>query len=233
LYQNSMLPGSGEYCLSEILTAGAFAKVPLVHRIPEIASNKEGGEDGMEVHMVYGQRDWMDWRGGVEVQRSCHEKRLQWERNREQSKLEDKQQLLNLNEIGSGKTTAQNNTNSNNGPPPRIFVHGVKDASHLLMLDNFEEFNSAIIVAAGEEESLPSNMPRPIEVVCDEILSSEVSFRGSNKQSASGQSNVVGEEGAAAFFHGPRWNRDPQEKMQEADGTSRSEEKKVEEERLS
>ena len=41
LYQNSMLPGSGECCLSEILTAGAFAKIPLVHRIPDIVQTAE------------------------------------------------------------------------------------------------------------------------------------------------------------------------------------------------
>ena len=42
LYQNSMLPGSGECCLSEILTAGAFAKIPLVHRIPNIMQTADG-----------------------------------------------------------------------------------------------------------------------------------------------------------------------------------------------
>ena len=36
LYQNSMLPGSGEYCLGEILTAGAYARMPLVDRIPDL-----------------------------------------------------------------------------------------------------------------------------------------------------------------------------------------------------
>merc|ERR1719203_1940259 len=77
LYQNSMLPGSGEHCLSEILTAGAFAKIPLADRIPRIESDDE---DGMEVHMVYGERDWMDWRGGIEAQRSCHNERAERER---------------------------------------------------------------------------------------------------------------------------------------------------------
>jgi cardiolipin-specific phospholipase len=94
LYQNSMLPGSGEYCLGEILTAGAYARMPLVDRIPDL-----GGGGSMEVHAIYGQRDWMDYRGGIDAD--------------------------------------------------GVFVHGVRDAGHLLMLDNCSGFNDAVLAAVG------------------------------------------------------------------------------------
>lgn len=209
LYQNSMLPGSGEYCLNEILTAGAFAKIPLVHRIPNIkmmSAADDGNsdvdqEEGMEVHMIYGQNDWMDFRGGLETQRVCHQKRLEWDqmKNQEQQQQKNEQQSL------------MNNTN--NCPPPRVHVHGVKDASHLLMLDNYQEFNAALIIASGGEEKLPLNAPRPLEFACDEVVSSR-STETSSFWTRSKRSIVVGEEGAAEFFRGPRWNRKSKQESQ-------------------
>ena len=180
LYHNSMLPGSGEFCLSEILDAGAMGKIPLVHRIPELVTNSTSSEDGMEVHMVYGQNDWMSYRGGLDTQRFCYTKRLQWEEENSQKK---------------------NNGNSiRKMPPPRVYVHGVKDASHLLMLDNYQEFNAALIIASGQDEKdLPPEMPRPTEFVCNELLN--------DRSRSLGKSNVVGEEGASVFFKGARWNR--------------------------
>ena len=204
LYQNSMLPGSGECCLNEILTAGAFAKIPLVNRIPDI---KTDNGEGMEVHMVYGQRDWMDFRGGLEVQRLSYKKRVEWERDQEQLKQERKQQ---------SDTTANSSS-----PPPRIFVHGVQDASHLLMLDNSQGFNAALIIASGGEAKMPPNMPLPVEFVCDE-------FAQSASYESRSMRDVVGEEGAAEFFRGPRWDRGRKQEGQEAD-TGSLEEKKVEE----
>ena len=179
LYHNSMLPGSGEFCLSDILHAGAMAKIPLVHRIPELVTNSSS-EDGMEVHMVYGQNDWMSYLGGLDTQRFCYTKRLQWE-----------------------EENSQENSNGNNSiskmPPPRVYVYGVKDASHLLMLDNYQEFNAALILASGQDEKdLPLEMPRPTEFVCNELL---------NDSRTLGKRNVVGEEGAAVFFKGARWKR--------------------------
>lgn len=168
LYQNSMLPGSGECCLSDILTAGAFAKIPLVHRIPKLQS-------GMEVHCIYGQNDWMDYKGGLDVQRLCHEKQ---------------------------------NKSNNASPPPSVYVHGVKDASHLLMLDNYEEFNAAIIIASGNGDNLPSSMPRPMQFVCDEVLeSSTSSAAAASSRSMSINNTVLGEQRAAEFFRGPTYRK--------------------------
>jgi cardiolipin-specific phospholipase len=207
LYQNSMLPGSGECCLSEILTAGAFAKIPLVHRIPNIKSaghdSQCGGDDGLEVHMIYGQNDWMSYEGGLSAQRLCNEKRLQWEQQKE------------------NKSSA----------PPKVFVHGVKDASHLLMLDNYQEFNAAMIIAAGGEADLPSNMPRPVEFVCDEIASAATS--GSANYVQRNKNVIQGEKDAASFFRGPRWNRGQKEAKEENVNKERSfEEKKLEDQQL-
>jgi cardiolipin-specific phospholipase len=163
LYQNTMLPGSGEDCLTDILHANAFAKMPLEHRIPALRSD-------MEVHMVYGQHDWMDWRGGIETQRTCHKQREEWER---------------------GRTSA---VVDGSGPPPRVFVHGVKDAGHLLMLDNYQEFNAALITAAGGKEGLPTGTPSPAQFVCDEVARSTAPSRSVR--------DAGGEEAAAAFFRG-------------------------------
>lgn len=55
------LPGSGEYCLHEILKVGAYARAPLVDRIPNL---RVGGGVGF----VYGSHDWMDVDGGLQVQ---------------------------------------------------------------------------------------------------------------------------------------------------------------------
>merc|ERR1711976_82326 len=62
-----MLPGSGEHCLSRILNPGAFAKKPLLHRIPHL--------NVKSIHFLYGQNDWMDATGGLDVQKACYEKR--------------------------------------------------------------------------------------------------------------------------------------------------------------
>jgi len=201
LYQNSMLPGSGEDCLCEILTAGAFAKVPLIHRIPEIKSSDSGdGEEGLEVHFIYGENDWMDWRGGMDVQRLCHQKT---------------QDIM----------TTKNNHSSSSSPPPKVFVHGVRNAGHLLMLENYQEFNAAMAIAAGREEDLPPGMPRSVEFICDEVATAaaanadgahKASFR-SFRSNNSGKV-VMNEKDAAKFFRGGRFNR--RESQQQVDDSA-------------
>eukprot|EP01083_Nonionella_stella_P235175 827211_1 len=167
-----MLPGSGECCLNEILTSGAFAKIPLLYRIPNL---KQADGNEMEVHMIYGQNDWMSYRGGLETQLLCHKKRMEWEEE-------------------------QTNGHSNS-PPPRVSVYGVKNASHLLMLDNYEEFNAALIIVAGGEEksgNIDQSPHVPVEFACDDLLTDE---SGSLNRSSSGR-KVAGESEAAAFFQG-------------------------------
>ena len=100
-----MLPGSGEFSLNRILKPGAYARKPIVSRIPNLNVSN--------VSFAYGQYDWMDSSGGLEVQRRCEEMRK------------------------SGKEA------------PHIEVFGVSKAGHMLQIENWEETNAAIILAAG------------------------------------------------------------------------------------
>mmetsp|Transcript_8023 Transcript_8023/g.16202 ORF Transcript_8023/g.16202 Transcript_8023/m.16202 type:complete len:404 (-) Transcript_8023:13-1224(-) len=59
-YSINSLPGSGEYCLHKLLKVGAYARVPLVDRITNLKVNA--------IHFLYGQHDWMDLHGGLQVQ---------------------------------------------------------------------------------------------------------------------------------------------------------------------
>jgi cardiolipin-specific phospholipase len=115
LYQNMMLPGSGEYCLNRLLTMHAFGKQPTVHRIPNLKVKS--------VSFLYGESDWMDPEGGLAVQRNCEHRFQQGEES------------------------------------PVISVYEVKNAGHLLMLDNWEEFNSAVILAGGGQVSNKAPLP--------------------------------------------------------------------------
>jgi cardiolipin-specific phospholipase len=112
LYLNMALPGSGEYCLKRLLTFTAFGKQPTVHRIPHL--------NVKNVSFLYGQVDWMDSAGGLEVQRMCE---------------------------------------SSSKASPAIDVYQIKNAGHLLMLDNWEEFNSAVILSGGGRVSAKAPMP--------------------------------------------------------------------------
>lgn len=55
-----VLPGSGEFCLHDVLLPGAMAKRPLLDRVPDLKVPA--------VSFLYGQSDWMSFTGGVEVQ---------------------------------------------------------------------------------------------------------------------------------------------------------------------
>lgn len=51
----SMAPTAGERAATRLLTAGAWAVRPLIGRLPDI---------DIPTTFVYGEQDWMDWRGG-------------------------------------------------------------------------------------------------------------------------------------------------------------------------
>eukprot|EP00568_Trieres_chinensis_P004153 CAMPEP_0183294822 /NCGR_PEP_ID=MMETSP0160_2-20130417/2994_1 /TAXON_ID=2839 ORGANISM="Odontella Sinensis, Strain Grunow 1884" /NCGR_SAMPLE_ID=MMETSP0160_2 /ASSEMBLY_ACC=CAM_ASM_000250 /LENGTH=453 /DNA_ID=CAMNT_0025456191 /DNA_START=104 /DNA_END=1465 /DNA_ORIENTATION=+ len=104
LYTNSILPGSGEFSLNRLLNPMAYAKSPTVYRIPDLKVGK--------ISFVYGQNDWMDPSGGMEVMRLVEERRK------------------------SGDKTV-----------PKVEVYGVRNAGHLLMLENWEGFNAAVMAA--------------------------------------------------------------------------------------
>lgn len=48
---------------------------------------------------------------------------------------------------------------------PDVHVYGVKNAGHLVMLENWQEFNSAMILAAGRSERLSVDSPIPFQVL--------------------------------------------------------------------
>jgi cardiolipin-specific phospholipase len=48
---------------------------------------------------------------------------------------------------------------------PDIHVYGVRNAGHLLMLENWQEFNSAMILASGKGKRLSSKSPMPFKVL--------------------------------------------------------------------
>lgn len=247
LYQNSMMPGSGEYALEGILTSGAFARVPLVHRIPKLVNSDNA--DGMEVHFIYGENDWMDYKGGLEVQRQCWKKRLEWKKMKEQKlqanqevkKIQQQKSLADERSLDDASIkTTDSNIDVLPPPPPKVFVHGVRNAGHLLMLDNYKEFNAAVIIAGGGEGKLPSGMPRPVEFICSEMMNeSDGSITSDSVGSYIRTFNrvVMSEKDAANFFRGGHWNRREQkEVINKMDHVSekqgdvvRAEEKKMEE----
>jgi len=63
LYHLAMIPGFGEDMLSRFLNATAHARKPTVDRIPRLQVPK--------VSFLYGDRDWMDIQGGIEVHEQC------------------------------------------------------------------------------------------------------------------------------------------------------------------
>eukprot|EP00558_Chaetoceros_sp_UNC1202_P007597 CAMPEP_0197235182 /NCGR_PEP_ID=MMETSP1429-20130617/2678_1 /TAXON_ID=49237 /ORGANISM="Chaetoceros sp., Strain UNC1202" /LENGTH=268 /DNA_ID=CAMNT_0042693717 /DNA_START=191 /DNA_END=997 /DNA_ORIENTATION=- len=50
------------------------------------------------------------------------------------------------------------------GDTPHVHVYGVRNAGHLLMLENWKEFNSAIALATGRGGRLSSHAPMPYDV---------------------------------------------------------------------
>ena len=60
---NNTLPGSGEYALHKVLKVLFYALKPTIYRIPKLKVPK--------ITFVYGESDWMDPSGGVEVRKKC------------------------------------------------------------------------------------------------------------------------------------------------------------------
>lgn len=102
LYYNSVAKPSGEKALQRLLTPQAFAKVPMAHRIPSLKIKN--------VSFLYGAVDWMDAKGGLQVQQMV--------------------------EADKGNDT-------------KVDVYQIPKAGHLLMLDNWLDFEKGIVMAAG------------------------------------------------------------------------------------
>ena len=126
MYTGAILPGSGEYALNKLLGPGAIAKQPCLHRIPHLAI--------ANIAFLYGVRDWMDVKAGLDVQAICNKNREQQQHAKD-----------------STTTTNTTNTASTINIVPNIEVYQVRDAGHLLMLENSVGFNSAVIYACSNE----------------------------------------------------------------------------------
>lgn len=123
LYLNCILPSSGAHCLNRILNQYAYAKRPLLHRIPALKV--------ANISFLYGSEDWMDHNAALDVYRLCQERKA------------------------DGLVS------------PRIKVYIVRDSGHLLMLDNWEHFNTAVLSSCGGDRALSesaSDMARPTEL---------------------------------------------------------------------
>eukprot|EP00590_Aulacoseira_subarctica_P010813 CAMPEP_0172420056 /NCGR_PEP_ID=MMETSP1064-20121228/6449_1 /TAXON_ID=202472 /ORGANISM="Aulacoseira subarctica , Strain CCAP 1002/5" /LENGTH=404 /DNA_ID=CAMNT_0013159821 /DNA_START=120 /DNA_END=1334 /DNA_ORIENTATION=+ len=119
-YTNSVLPGSGEYALNRLLKPLAIARKPAVYRIPALKVPR--------VTFIYGEHDWMDHSGGMEVQQMCED--------------------IRMNKQPSDGCTA-----------PKINVIIVPNAGHLLMLDNWKEFNKSVLSAVYGEDYVKDISP--------------------------------------------------------------------------
>lgn len=112
----------------------AYARKPTVYRIPKLKVP--------HITFIYGEHDWMDVNGGLDVQQICDE-----------------------------NTTAYH-SNDDNGvnavKPPYVDVLVVKHAGHLLMLENWEEFNNSILLATCSHDYLTkhisSTSPQPLQL---------------------------------------------------------------------
>lgn len=87
------------------------------------------------VSFFYGMHDWMDAGGGLDVQQACRD---------------------------AAATTADDD-DAAMMPPPSVNVYQVKNAGHLLMLENSKGFNAAVVLAAGGELPVGSmDADRPV-----------------------------------------------------------------------
>jgi cardiolipin-specific phospholipase len=134
MYLNISLPGSAENCLNKFLTPTAHGRRPTTHRISNLQVK--------DISFIYGQYDWMDVEGGITTQQKCEEMKEQAMMN---SSINESNQIQNH-------------------IIPNITVYGVRDAGHLLMLENWEESNAAILMAGGYS-NIPSSLPYPISFV--------------------------------------------------------------------
>ena len=64
-YTNFALPASGEDCLNKVFKPFAYAKRPTISRIPYLKVKN--------VTFIYGENDWMDYTGGLDVHRTCQQ----------------------------------------------------------------------------------------------------------------------------------------------------------------
>jgi hypothetical protein len=66
-------------------------------------------------------------------------------------------------DVNGGLRVQALSSSNSSSTPKAVSVYSIRDAGHLLMLDNWEEFNAGVIAAAGG--LLPVNAPVPQKMV--------------------------------------------------------------------
>jgi len=70
----------------------------------------------------------------------------------------------------SGGLDTQKFCEQMDSPTPKIDVYEVSNAGHLLMLDNYEEFNAGVVIGGLGLEALPNNVPVPTKLLLQESV---------------------------------------------------------------
>ncbi|KAL2826821.1 Alpha/Beta hydrolase protein [Aspergillus cavernicola] len=134
-YSIFSMRGSGEYALAYILAPGAFARSPLIRRIeglgrqlmpatvPSVSTNtseeNNKRENGLPVVFMYGDHDWMDYKGGVEAVAKI---------------TKEKQRIL-------ANATPEEHE-ADNGSAKVVMI---KNSGHHVYLDGYKQFNDAVL----------------------------------------------------------------------------------------
>ncbi|KAL2871086.1 putative alpha/beta hydrolase [Aspergillus lucknowensis] len=130
--------GSGEYALAYILAPGAFARSPLIRRIqgvgrqmipatvpypPYTGNNKPEPqarrENGLPIVFLYGDHDWMDYKGGMEAASKI---------------IKEKRRIL--------ENATPEEREADNGSAKVVMI---KNSGHHVYLDGWEQFNDAVL----------------------------------------------------------------------------------------
>lgn len=152
-YSIFSMRGSGEYALAYILAPGAFARSPLIRRIegvgrqmipasvppsPSSATsiteiNKARRENGLPVVFMYGDHDWMDYKGGMAAAAKIRD---------------EKQRAL--------ESATPEERKADNGSAKVVMI---KNSGHHVYLDGWEQFNDTVLSemddVARKERSRP------------------------------------------------------------------------------
>jgi cardiolipin-specific phospholipase len=136
LLYNSILPGSGEYCLDLLLNESIHAHDPLVNRINKL-------EQISNVGFIYGEHDWMEPSAAVQL-------------------VEEQQRKL--------KQEQQQEQQASCGPQMDVYI--VSDSGHLLMLENWKEFNNAFLQLTVPEYTIPIGTTQATKVTSYSELAS-------------------------------------------------------------
>lgn len=108
--------------MNRLLKPIAIARKPTVTRIPQLPIS--------HITFIYGQYDWMDINGGLQVQQLCED----------------------VDHHRTTDTTATAAAGTAKNSPPQVDVLLVHNSGHLPMLENWEEFNYAILTAIYGED---------------------------------------------------------------------------------